>query len=53
MYALQKDFLRELEARIQLDHMDRSEIGEVFVLNVSHCLHLTESDVIIFVLSAT
>lgn len=34
VYDLQKDVLQELEARIQPDHMDQSEIGEVFVLNV-------------------
>lgn len=34
VYALQRDFLQELEARIKPDHMEESEIGEVFVLNV-------------------
>lgn len=35
VYDFQKDFLRELEARIKPGHIAQSEIGEVFVLNVS------------------
>ena len=35
VYQFQKDFLRELEARIKPGRVAESEIGEVFVLNVS------------------
>ena len=35
LYDFQKDFLRELEARIKPGHMAEAEIGEVFVINVS------------------
>lgn len=35
VYDFQKDFLRELEARVKPGHMAEAEIGEVFVLNVS------------------
>jgi len=34
IYNFQRDFLKELEARIKPD-VAKSEIGEVFVLNVS------------------
>ncbi len=37
VYSFQKDFLKELEARVKPGHMAESEIGEVFVLNVSYC----------------
>lgn len=36
VFNFQKDFLRDLEARVKQDHMAQSEIGEVFVLNVSN-----------------
>ena len=35
IYNFQRDFLKELEARVDLDRMEDSQIGEVFVLNVS------------------
>ena len=34
IYSFQKDFLRELEASINLDKMEDTQIGEVFVNNV-------------------
>ena len=37
IYNFQRDFLRELEARVNLDRMEDSQIGEVFVINVSLC----------------
>lgn len=35
VYSFQKDFLKELEARTKPGHLEQSEIGEVFVVNVS------------------
>lgn len=35
IYTFQKDFLRELESSVQHDRMEDSQIGEVFVTNVS------------------
>ena len=35
IYKFQRDFLRELESKVDRDRMDCSEIGNVFVINVS------------------
>lgn len=35
VYKFQKDFLKELKSRIKPEHIEQSEIGEVFVVNVS------------------
>ena len=35
IYEFQRDFLKELEARVNMDRMEDSQIGDVFVLNVS------------------
>ena len=35
LLAFQRDFLAELESRVCMDHMEDSQIGEVFVMNVS------------------
>ena len=35
VYAFQRDFLRELESRVDHHRMEESQIGEVFVANVS------------------
>ena len=35
IYEFQRDFLKELEARVNMDRMEESQIGEVFVINVS------------------
>ena len=39
IYRFQRDFLRELESKVDRDRMDCSEIGSVFVINVS-CMHI-------------
>ena len=36
IYRFQRDFLRELESKVDRDRMDCSEIGSVFVINVSY-----------------
>ncbi len=36
IYKFQRDFLRELESKVDRDHMDCSKIGSVFVINVSY-----------------
>jgi hypothetical protein len=36
IYRFQRDFLRELESKVDRDHMDCSKIGSVFVINVSY-----------------
>ena len=36
IYRFQRDFLRELESKVDRDQMDCSEIGSVFVINVSY-----------------
>ena len=67
IYLFQRDFLRELETRVITDHMADSQIGEVFVLNVSivcenfHCkngcmfkkLHIVSRNNKIFVYTLT
>ena len=35
LYEFQLDFLHQLEARVSPDHMEDSQIGEVFVMCVS------------------
>ena len=43
IYSFQRDFLRELEAKVDRDRMDCSEIGEIFVINVSYSTVSTTS----------
>ena len=40
IYRFQRDFLRELESKVDRDQMDCSEIGNVFVINVSYMYRL-------------
>lgn len=40
IYKFQRDFLRELESKVDRDRMDCSEIGSVFVINVSYVKNL-------------
>ena len=35
LYKFQKDFLKELETRVNRDKMEESQIGDIFVANVS------------------
>lgn len=35
VYRFQRDFLQELQARVNKDSLESSEIGEIFVVNVS------------------
>lgn len=34
VFKFQRDFLKELESRIKQEHVEQSEIGEVFTNNV-------------------